>query len=89
MTDAWQGSVRGARAVALTSAALCDPLWMRRALKYIFAVGGLLTILGLIMIPLPGPGNLLVSLGLQVLALGLFLSVVDWLSRRWQDPSNL
>jgi hypothetical protein len=62
---------------------------MKRALRVIFAVGGLLTILGLIMIPLPGPGNLLVSLGLQVLALGLFLSVVDWLSRRWQDPSNL
>ncbi len=62
---------------------------MKRALRVIFAVGGLLTILGLIMIPLPGPGNLFVSLGLQVLATGLFLSAVGWLSRRWNDPDNL
>jgi Putative transmembrane protein (PGPGW) len=62
---------------------------MKRALRVIFAVGGLLTILGLIMIPLPGPGNLFVSLGLQVLATGLFLSAVGWLSRRWNDPANL
>jgi len=38
--------------------------------KSIFIVGALLTILGLIMIPLPGPGFLIVSLGVPVLLAG-------------------
>jgi hypothetical protein len=58
------------------------------ALRSIFAVGGLLTLIGLIMIPLPGPGALLVSLGVQVLVAGLFLSGVAWRSRRTRNSTD-
>jgi len=61
---------------------------MKWALRSIFAFGGLLTLVGLIMIPLSGPGALLVSLGVQVLVGALFLSVVAWLSRRTRNPSD-
>jgi hypothetical protein len=69
-------------------AGLCDPRPMTWALRSIFVVGGLLTLIGLIMIPLSGPGVLLVSLGVQVLVVGLFLSAVVWLSRRTRNPSD-
>jgi hypothetical protein len=61
---------------------------MTWALRCIFVVGGLLTLVGLIMIPLPGPGNLLVSLGVQVLVAGLLLSAVAWVSRRMGSSSD-
>lgn len=40
--------------------------------RSIFIVGTALTLLGLIMIPLPGPGFLLVGLGVLVLLLALW-----------------
>ena len=40
------------------------------ASRSIFVAGGLLVVLGLIMIPLPSPGYLIVSLGLLVLVVG-------------------
>ena len=52
------------------------------ASRSIFVAGGLLVVLGLIMIPLPGPGYLIVSLGLLVLVVGLVVSATAWLSRR-------
>jgi hypothetical protein len=55
------------------------------ASRSIFVAGGLLVILGLIMIPLPGPGYLIVSLGLLVLVVGLVVSATAWLSRRNAD----
>jgi glucose dehydrogenase len=61
---------------------------MTWALRSIFVVGALLTLIGLIMIPLPGPGALLVSLGVQVLLAGLVVSVVAWLLRRTRNPSD-
>ena len=65
---------------------LCDPRSM--ASRSIFVAGGLLVVLGLIMIALPGPGYLIVSLGLLVLVVGLVLSATAWLSRRSQDPGT-
>ena len=56
--------------------------------RSIFVAGGLLVVLGLIMIPLPGPGYLIASLGLFVLVVGLVVSAVAWLSRRSQDPGT-
>jgi hypothetical protein len=56
------------------------------ASRSIFVAGGLLVVLGLIMIPLAGPGYLIVSLGLLVLVVGLVVSATAWLSRRSQDP---
>ena len=50
--------------------------------------GGLLTFLGLIMIPLAGPGYLIVSLGLLVLVAGFVVSAAAWLSRRRRNPSS-
>ena len=61
---------------------------MKWALRSVFVVGGLLTLVGLVMIPLPGPGLLLVSLGVQVLLAGLLLSGVVWLSHRTRSPSD-
>ena len=61
---------------------------MKWALRSVFVAGGLLTLVGLVMIPLSGPGVLLVSLGVQVLVAGLFLSGVAWLSRRTRSPSD-
>ena len=61
---------------------------MTWALRSVFVVGGLLTLIGLVMIPLPGPGTLLVSLGVQVLVVGLLLFGVGWLSRRMRSPSD-
>jgi hypothetical protein len=61
---------------------------MTWALRCFFVVGGLLTLMGLIMIPFSGPGALLVSLGVQVLVGGLFLSVVAWLSTRTRNSSD-
>jgi hypothetical protein len=58
------------------------------ASRSIFVAGGLLVVLGLIMIALPGPGYLIVSLGLLVLVVGLVLSATAWLSRRSQDPGT-
>jgi hypothetical protein len=58
------------------------------ASRSIFVAGGLLVVLGLIMIPLPGPGYLIVSLGLLVLVVGLVVSATAWLSRRSQDPGT-
>lgn len=58
------------------------------ASRSIFVAGGLLVVLGLIMIPLPGPGYLIVSLGLLVLMVGLVVSATAWLSRRSQDPGT-
>jgi len=58
--------------------------WVSRS---IFVVGGLLTLLGLIMIPLPGPGGLVVTLGLQVLAVGLVVSATTWLWRQRRKPA--
>lgn len=58
------------------------------ASRLIFVVGGLLVVLGLIMIPLPGPGYLIVSLGFLVLVVGLVGSATAWLSRRSQTPST-
>ena len=69
-------------------AGLCDPRSMKWALRSVFVVGGLLTLVGLVMIPLPGPGLLLVSLGVQVLLAGLLLSGVVWLSHRTRSPSD-
>ena len=63
---------------------LCDPRSM--ASRTIFVAGGLLVVLGLIMIPLPG--YLIVSLGLLVLVVGLVVSATAWLSRRSQDPGT-
>ena len=65
-------------------AALWDPPWVSRS---IFVVGGLLTFLGLIMIPLPGPGELVVTLGLQVLTVGLVVSATTWLWRQRRKPT--
>jgi len=45
--------------------------------KPIFIVGAVLTILGLIMIPLPGPGLLIVSLGVPVLLAGVVVSAAN------------
>jgi len=58
------------------------------ASRSIFVVGGLLALLGLIMIPLPGPGALFVSLGLLVLVVGLVVFAAAWLSRRRRNPST-
>jgi hypothetical protein len=58
--------------------------WVSRS---IFVVGGLLTLIGLIMIPLPGPGELIVTLGLQVLAVGLVVSATAWLWRQSWNPA--
>jgi hypothetical protein len=58
------------------------------ASRSIFVAGGLLVVLGLIMIPLPGPGYLIVSLGLLVLVVGLVVSATAWLSRHSQDPGT-
>jgi hypothetical protein len=58
------------------------------ASRSIFVAGGLLVVLGLIMIPLAGPGYLIVSLGLLVLVVGLVVSETAWLSRRSQDPGT-
>jgi hypothetical protein len=58
------------------------------ASRSIFFAGGLLVVLGLIMIPLPGPGYLIVSLGLLVLVVGLVVSATAWLSRQSQDPGT-
>jgi hypothetical protein len=58
------------------------------ASRSIFVAGGLLVVLGLIMIPLPGPGYLIVSLGSLVLVMGLVVSAAAWLSRRSQDPGT-
>jgi len=65
---------------------LCDPRSI--ASRSIFVAGGLLVVLGLIMIPLPGPGYLIVSLGLLVLVVGLVVSATAWLSRQSQDPGT-
>ena len=51
--------------------------------RSIVIVGGLLVLIGLVMIPLPGPGALIVSLGLPVLVAGLVVSAV---SRRRSSP---
>jgi len=45
--------------------------------KSIFTVGAVLTVLGVIMIPLPGPGFLVVSLGVPVLLAGVVLSAAN------------
>gem|GEM_PF-7014818 len=45
--------------------------------KSIYVVGVVLIILGLIMIPLPGPGFLIVSLGVPVLLAGLVVSAAN------------
>jgi hypothetical protein len=45
--------------------------------KSIFTVGAVLTILGVILIPLPGPGLLVVSLGVLVLLAGVVLSAAN------------
>jgi hypothetical protein len=61
---------------------------MTWAVRSIFVVGGLLTLVGLIMIPLSGPGALLVSVGVQVLVGGLLLSGAAWLWRRTRTSSD-
>jgi hypothetical protein len=48
----------------------------------IFIVGAALVILGLIMIPLPGPGFQVISLGVLVLLVGGVLSAVDRARRK-------
>jgi hypothetical protein len=58
------------------------------ASRSIVVSGGLLVAGGLIMIPLPGPGYLIVSLGLFVLVVRLVVSAAAWLSRRSQDPGT-
>jgi len=45
--------------------------------RFIFIIGGALIILGLLMIPLPGPGLLIVSLGLFVTLVGVIVSAVN------------
>jgi dipeptide/tripeptide permease len=57
------------------------------ASRSIFVIGGVLTLLGLIMIPLPGPGALIVSLGLLVLVVGFVISAAARLSRQRRKPS--
>jgi hypothetical protein len=58
------------------------------ASRSIFVAGGLLVVLGLIMIHLPGQGYLIVSLGLLVLILGIVVSAPAWWSRQSQDPGT-
>jgi hypothetical protein len=45
--------------------------------RSIFIVGAALILLGLIMIPLPGPGLLLVGLSIPVLLAGVVVSVTN------------
>ena len=54
---------------------LCDSRSMLS--KSIFIVGAMLIILGLIMIPLRGPGFLVVSLGVPVVLAGVVVSAVN------------
>ena len=54
---------------------MCDSPFMFS--KSILIVGAALTILGLIMIPLPGPGFLIVSLGVTVLLAGVVVSAAN------------
>lgn len=57
--------------------------------RYIFVVAGLLVVVGLVLIPLPGPGLLIVTLGLLVLVAGLVVSTASWLShRRGSSPTR-
>ena len=63
------------------------------ASRLLFVAGGLLVVLGLIMIPLPGPGYLIVSLGLFVLVVGLVVSAAeprrgDARSRAWRRTTH-
>jgi uncharacterized membrane protein HdeD (DUF308 family) len=53
--------------------------------KSIFIVGTVLIILGLIMIPFPGPGFLVISLGVPVVLAGVVVSAVSR-SRRKSRP---
>jgi len=53
--------------------------------KSIFIVGAVLILLGLIMIPFPGPGFLVISLGVPVLLAGAVVSAVNR-SRRKSRP---
>ena len=53
----------------------CDSCYMGP--KVILIIGGGLMVLGVIMIPLPGPGALVLILGLCVLLTGVALSVAS------------
>jgi hypothetical protein len=55
--------------------ALCDPSPMRP--RYLFIISASLILLGLVMIPLPGPGALVVSLGLLVALVGGVVAAVN------------
>ena len=41
--------------------------WVKRAI--IFSVGGIISIVGLVLIPLPGPGTLILMAGLAILGI--------------------
>jgi Putative transmembrane protein (PGPGW) len=59
---------------------LCDSRSMLS--KSLFIVGAALIVLGLIMIPLPGPGFLVISLGVPVLLSGVVVSAASRSRRR-------
>ena len=65
---------------------LCDARSVQS--RYIFFVGGSLVLVGLVLIPLPGPGLLIVSLGLLVLVAGLVVFAASWLSHRRGSPAT-
>lgn len=60
----------------LSSSILQDMSWI------LIVVGALLTIIGLVMIPLPGPGFILLFPGAGILAAGVALRMSQRLSRR-------